>query len=72
VHRRVVLLHAPVVAAAEHRAVGGEQRRPDRDPALRQTLSCLLDRDVQHLLRCHGVTGATARSLAIFDLHSSR
>ena len=35
-HRRVAVLDAAVVAAAEQRAVRGEQRGPDRDAALGQ------------------------------------
>ena len=49
VHRGVVVLDAPVVAAAEQRAVGGEQRGADRDAALGEPGPGLLERDGQQL-----------------------
>src|SRR5690349_3619535 len=49
VHRRVVVLHAPVVPAAEQGAVGREQRGPDRYAALGQARPGLVQRRVQEL-----------------------
>ena len=46
-HRRVAVLDAAVVAAAEQRAVGGEQRGPDRDAALGQAGAGLVEGDVE-------------------------
>ncbi len=51
---RVLLLHATVVAAAEQRAIGGEQRRPDRDAALGEPRAGFLERDLQQLAVGHG------------------
>jgi hypothetical protein len=48
VGRRVAVLHAPVVAAAEQGAGGIEQRAADRDPALLEARARLGDGDGEH------------------------
>lgn len=50
VHRRVVLLHAAVVTAAEKRALPVEHGRTDRDTAFYQARARLGYGDVQHRL----------------------
>ena len=47
VRRRIAALDAPVVTAPEQRPGGVEQRRADRDSALREPGPRLLDRDLQ-------------------------
>jgi hypothetical protein len=50
---RVAALHALVVAAAEQRAGGVEQRASDGHPALGLARPRLLDGDLEHLLVGH-------------------
>src|SRR4051794_17688083 len=61
VKRWILLLDAPVVSAAQQRAVGGEERRPDRDAALGKARPGFLQRDLEHLAIGHG-SGAYAAS----------
>ena len=48
-HRGIVVLDAPVVPAAEQRAVGREERGADRNPAFGAPGARLLERDGEHL-----------------------
>jgi hypothetical protein len=51
---RILLLDAPIAAPAQQRAVGGEERRPDRDATLGEARSSFLQRDLEHLAIGHG------------------
>jgi hypothetical protein len=65
VQRRILILHAPVVTPAEQRAVGGEERRPDRDAALGEAGPGLVQRDREHLAVGHDERIRPVRSSTI-------
>ena len=48
--RRIVFLHAPVMAASKHVAVPVEKSRSDRYAAFGKADPCLFDRDLEHRL----------------------
>jgi hypothetical protein len=60
VDRRIILLHAAIVAAAKQIAFAVEQRRSDRDTALGRSKTSFFDGDLKQLLwidvvsYCHG------------------
>jgi hypothetical protein len=45
------MLHTTIAAASEQRTVGGEQRDPDRDTALRPPGPRFFERDLHHRRR---------------------